>query len=181
MRFLLCFLGLTLTVLAEDPDLNELSASTALGGKDVFATIRDAETVTAQRIDSTAQEQGPQIVTELGAPFTVPSSEAAALKKAFTQGKTFLSPSKNCKFRANVRYSFATSKDKVSLVLCFGCGELEVWRGSELVSFGPFDGGYANILAITKQLFPKDEFIAAFTEKGFQERAQRMQVEKPKS
>lgn len=181
MRFLLCFLGLTLTALAQDPDLNEISASTALGGKDVFTTIRDAETVTAQRIDSTAQDSGPQIITELGTPFTVPATEAAALKAAFTQGATYLSPSKSCQFRANVRYTFATAKDKVALVLCFGCGELEVWRGSELVSFGPFDGGYGNILGITKQLFPKDEFLAAFTEKSFRERAQRMQVEPPKN
>lgn len=180
MRLLLCsLLVCCLPAFAEESSLNDLSASTALGGMDVFATIRDAETVTAQRIDSTAQEEGPQIITELGSPFTVPPAEASALKAAFTRGQTYLSPSKSCQFRANVRYGFATAKDKINIVLCFGCGELEVWRGGELVSFGPFDGGYGNILAITKQLFPKDEFLAAFTEKSFQERAQRMQVDKP--
>lgn len=180
MRIFFCLLALTLTALAQDPDLNDLSAGVALGGPDVLNTIKNAETVTAQRIDSNPPETGPRVLTELGSPFTVPPEQAAALKAAFSQGKTYLSPSKSCQFRANVRYGFVTPKDKIELGLCFGCGELEVWRGKDLVSFGPFDGGYGGILAITKELFPKDEFLAAFSEKTFQERAARMQVEKPK-
>jgi hypothetical protein len=178
-RIFVFLLLLSLTALAENPDLNDLSAGTALGGPDVLATIKNAETVTAQRIDSIPQEKAPRILTELGPPFTVPTAEAAALKSAFSQGATYLSPSKTCQFRANVRYGFVTAKDKISIVLCFGCGEMEVWRGDNLVSFGPFDGGYGRILEITKQLFPKDEFLAKFSEQTFKERAARMQVEKP--
>ncbi len=181
MRILVCLLASCLSLLAQEVDLNDLSASTALGGPDVLATIKTAETVTAQRIDSTPPEKGPRVITELGSPFTVPAEQAAALKSAFSQGATYLSPSKTCQFRANVRYGFVTPKDKIEIVLCFGCGELEVWRGKDLVSFGPFDGGYGRILAITKQLFPQDEFLAAFTDEAFKERAARMQVEKPKN
>ncbi len=182
--FPLFFLACCLPLLAQEADLNQLSASTALGGADVLATIQNAQTVTAQRVDSVAPktdtgETSMPTLKILGEPFPVPAEEGAALKQAFADGKTYLSPSKSCQFRANVRYTFATSTDKIEFVLCFGCGELEVWRADKLVSFGPFDGGYANILEITQRLFPKDEFIAKFTPASFKERSALMQVPHP--
>lgn len=179
MRILACLLLSCLSVFAQNQELNDLSAGIALGGADVLTTIKNAETVTAQRIDSTPQDDAPRVLTELGSPFNVPAAQATELKTAFSQGATYLSPSKNCQFRANVRYCFITPKDKVDIVLCFGCGEMEVWRGDNLVSFGPFDGGYGRILGITKELFPKDEFLAQFSEQVFKERAARMHVDKP--
>lgn len=172
-------------VLAADPELNDLSAGTALGGPEILAIIREAQTVTAQRIDSKLAETRETAVAHpeiliLGEPFAVPAAEVEALKTVFGQGATYLSPSKTCEFRANVRYGFIAPEDrKIELVLCFGCGELEVWREGKLVSFGPFDGGYGEILAITKRLFPKDEFLAQFDATVFQERAARMRAGVP--
>lgn len=185
MKFLIFFLTVS-CALAQEFNRNDLSAGIALGGPEVLATIREAETVTAQRIDSkladsplTAPEH-PELII-LAPPFPVASPEAAALKEVFTRGTTYLSPSKTCEFRANVRYGFLAQPDrKVEIVLCFGCGEMEVWFHQKFVSFGPFDGGYGEILALTKRLFPDDEFLAKFTPEAFAERAERMKAERPK-
>ena len=179
MRFLLFLLPLSL-VWAAEPDLNDLSAGNALGGPEVLDIVKNAQTVTAQRIDSELAESPEKAVDHpkiliLGQPFAVSKEEAAELKHVFSQSSTFLSPSKTCAFRANVRYGFEAPPDrKVEMILCFGCCELEVWQKDKFVSFGPFDGGYAEILAITKRLFPQDDFLARFDPGVFQERAARM-------
>lgn len=185
MKFLLFLLTIS-CALAQEFNRNDLSAGIALGGPEVLATIREAETVTAQRIDSKLAENArtapehPELII-LAPPFPVAPSEAAALKEVFTRGATYLSPSKTCEFRANVRYGFQAKPDrKVEIILCFGCGEMEVWSNGKFVSFGPFDGGYGDILAITKRLFPKDQFLARFTPEAFAERAERMKVAPPK-
>jgi len=185
MKFLLFLLPLSV-LLAAEPDLNDLSTANALGGPEVLDVVKNAQTVTAQRIDSELAESPEQAVDHpkiiiLGEPFPVSKEETAALKHVFTQGSTYLSPSKTCEFRANVRYAFLAPPDrKVEMVLCFGCGELEVWQKGKFVSFGPFDGGYAEILAITKRIFPEDEFLAEFDATVFQERASRMRSGQPK-
>jgi hypothetical protein len=180
----LMFTGISYAM-AEDSALNDLSVGNALGGPEILEIVKSAGTVTAQRIDSELAdtkelaEEHPKII-DLGKPFDVPAAEAEALKAVFTESATYLSPSKTCTFRANVRYGFVAGPDrKAEMVLCFGCGELEVWHKGRMVAFGPFDGGYGKLLAITKQLFPKDEFLAAFTEEVFKERAGRMQSAAP--
>ena len=185
MKQLIFLLTLSCAV-AQELDRNALSAGVALGGPDVLATIREAETVTAQRIDSELAEspltapEHPELIL-LGPAFPVGRSEAEGLKEVFTRGATYLSPSKTCEFRANVRYGFFAPPDrKVEIILCFGCGEMEVWFNEKFVSFGPFDGGYGEILALTKQVFPEDGFLARFTPEAFAERAGRMQVESPR-
>jgi len=185
MRALLFLLPLSL-VLAAEPDLNDLSVGNALGGPEILDIVKNAQTVTAQRIDSELAEspdkavEHPKIII-LGQPFAVSKEDAAELKHVFSQGSTYISPSKTCEFRANVRYGFQAPPDrKVEMVLCFGCGELEVWQKDKFVSFGPFDGGYADILAITKRLFPQDEFLAKFDPQVFKERAARMREVQPK-
>lgn len=179
----LAFVAAAILAVAQSPEMNELSASTALGGKAVYDAIRHASKVTVQRVDTVYPPEdnptGPTKVIDLGEPFSVPTAQADALKDAFCSGKTYLSPSKACRFRANVRYGFEGAGDKVTLVLCFGCGEMEVWQKGQMVSFGPFDGGYGHILKLTQALFPKDEFLAQFDEKIFQERVKRMEVIKP--
>ncbi|MBN8709862.1 MAG: hypothetical protein J0I10_10800 [Verrucomicrobia bacterium] len=180
---ILAFVAAAILAVAQSPEMNDLSASNALGGKQVLDAIRNATTVTVQRVDTIFPPEddpnGKSKVVDLGEPFAVPAEQAQALKEAFCSGKTYLSPSKACRFRANVRYGFEGAGDKVTLVLCFGCGEMEVWQKGEMVSFGPFDGGYGHILKLTQSLFPKDEFLAKFDEKIFQERAKRMEVMKP--
>ncbi len=181
---LIVILGLS-AARGQDAALNDLSVANALGGPEILEIVKSAGRVTAQRIDSELAdtkelaEEHPKII-DLGKPFDVPAAEAEALKAVFTESATYLSPSKTCTFRANVRYGFAAGPDrKAEMVLCFGCGELEVWHKGRMVAFGPFDGGYGKLLAITKQLFPKDEFLAAFTEEVFKERAARMQSAGP--
>ncbi len=165
--------------------LNDFSVANAIGGQAIFDIVKNAGTVTAQRVDSKLAETAelaqkhPEIIV-LGEPFKLDAADAADIRKAFTTSATYISPSKSCVFRANVRYAFIQSPtEKVEFVLCFGCGELEVWHKGEMVSFGPFDGGYANLLEITKRIFPKDEFLAAFDAKIFEQRAQRLREAQP--
>lgn len=173
------------SLLAQEVEMNDFSVANALGGPQILEAIRSATSVTAQRIDSKIAENRESadsniVITTLGEPFPVPAEEADALKKVFTKSSTYLSPSKSCQFRANVRYAFITSPDKkVEFVLCFGCGELEARENDKIVSFGPFDGGYGEILAITKRLFPDDEFLAKFDAEAFKDRPARMQVPMP--
>lgn len=184
LRILSILLASSLWLAAQENNLNDLSAGIALGGPQILTTIRNAQTVTAQRIDSIPAEERqadtsrPQIVT-LGEPFAVAPEEATALKAIFCQGATYLSPSKSCEFRANVRYGFVSGKDKAEIILCFGCGEMEVWHEGKLASFGPFDGGYGGLLTLTKKLFPGDRFFDQFSEEIFQERANRLKTASP--
>lgn len=186
MKTLLCLLLTAGAALAQStPALNDLSVANAIGGQKIFDIVKNAKTVTAQRVDSkladTAElaEKHPEIIV-LGEPFTLNATDAADIRKALTTSATYLSPSKSCVFRANVRYGFVQSADeKVEFVLCFGCGELEVWHKGEMVSFGPFDGGYAGLLDITKRIFPKDEFLAKFDARIFEQRASRMRNATP--
>jgi len=184
---LLLLLALAPFLRAEEPNLNDLSAANALGGPEILDIIKHAQTVTVQRVDSKLAEdrahaqEHPKLII-LGKPFDAPAAEAEALQAAFCAGSTYLSPSKVCQFRANVRYGFVvTPERKVEIVLCFGCGEMEVWRGGQMVSFGPFDGGYGRILDITKKLFPNDEFLARFNEETFKERTAKMRAAPPGS
>lgn len=185
MRSLLFLLLSASAVLAQSPTLHDLSVSTALGGPEILDIVKTAKTITAQRVDSKVAETQEQAIKHpeliiLGEPLTISGKEAEDVRKCFTSNATYLSPSKTCVFRANVRYSFVRSpEDKVDFVLCFGCGELEVWHKGEMVSFGPFDGGYADLLNVTKQIFPKDEFIAAFDAGNFEQRAARMREATP--
>lgn len=184
LRIAFLLIASSLWLAAQETNMNDLSAGTALGGAQILATIRNAETVTAQRVDSIPAEERkadtshPQIVT-LGEPFPVGSEDAAALKAIFCQGATYLSPSKSCEFRANVRYGFLSGQDKVEIILCFGCGEMEVWHEGKLASFGPFDGGYGGLLTLTKRQFPDDRFFDKFSEEVFRQRASRMKTDSP--
>ncbi len=185
MKVLLCLLFTAPLLLAQNAKLNDLSVSTVLGGPEILEIVKTAKTITAQRVDSKVAETEEQAIKHpeliiLDQPITVTGTEAEDVRKAFTSGATYLSPSKTCVFRANVRYAFILSPErKVEFVLCFGCGELEVWHKGDMVSFGPFDGGYANLLDVTKRIFPKDEFIAAFDAKVFEQRAARMREATP--
>ena len=185
-------LVLTLTALAfsvahaDDQALNDLSVGNALGGPPILASIRQASVVTAQRVDSKLAEtaaSAPEKIDliELGEPIPVPAAEADALKSALTRSATHLSPTKSCEFRANVRYGFpAETKDQnVDVILCFGCGEFEIRQGDKMVSFGPFDGGYADLLAITQRIFPDDKFLKEFSPESFQERTSRLLAPQP--
>jgi len=168
-----------------NPKLNDLSVSTALGGPEILEVVKNAKTITAQRVDSKVAESEAEAVKHpeliiLDEPVAVTGKESDDLRAALTSGSTYLSTSKRCVFRANVRYAFiASPEEKVEFVLCFGCGEMEVWHKGKMVSFGPFDGGYARLLDVTKRIFPKDEFIAAFDTKIFEERAARMREATP--
>lgn len=185
MKHLLILL-FTASLAVDDSAMNDLSVGIALGGTENLAIVKEATSVTAQRVDSKILDNAeqaaaqPPVVYNLGEPFAVAEKEAAELKAAFTDGSTFLSPSKTCEFRANVRYTFNAPPDrKLEFVLCFGCGEMDIRRDGKLVSFGPFDGGYGRILAITKKIFPNDEFLAKFTEEAFKERALRLKQDQP--
>ncbi len=177
MRFLLALvLVLPSLAFAEDIDLNQLSASNALGGVPIFQIIKNATNVTAQRVDSkkpATPDKQPELII-LGEPFPVTADQAEELKKIFTTGTTYVAPSKACLFRANVRYGFATGDQKVELVLCFGCGEVEVWQDGKMVSFSPFDAAYEQLINVTKAIFPKDEFLSKFNIEVFRERVERM-------
>lgn len=185
MKVLFCLLLSTTVLLAQNEKLNDLSVSTAIGGPEILEIVKNAKTITAQRIDSKVAETEEQAIKHpeliiLAEPVTVTGQEAEDVRRAFTSSATYLSPSKSCVFRANVRYAFILSPErKMEFVLCFGCGELEVWHKGEMVSFGPFDGGYAGLLDVTKRIFPKDEFIAAFDAKVFEQRAARMREATP--
>jgi hypothetical protein len=187
MKTLFCLL-ISVSLLAaqqNNPKLNDLSVSNAIGGPEILNIVKNAKTITAQRVDSKIAETEEQAVKHpeliiVDQPVNVTGPEAEDVRKAFTTSATYLSPSKTCIFRANVRYAFILSPEqKVEFVLCFGCGELEVWHKGQMVSFGPFDGGYANLLDVTKRIFPRDEFIAAFDPKTFEQRAARMREMTP--
>jgi hypothetical protein len=157
-----------------DPALNDLSVSNALGGRGVLEAIRGAAAVRAQRVDSVSSEVGspppdPSRLVPLGDPFPVPEKEAALLKKILTTNATFLAEPKRCKFRANVRYFFDGAPLPVSLVLCFGCAELQVWSDGQLLSFTPFDSAYPTLVEQARRLFPGDPLLASFHPTRFQD------------
>lgn len=154
-----------------------------LAAPDVLAIVKGATAITAQRVDTVFNddpkiplaERADQELKVLGDPVPVPEPFAAELKRLFTQGATYLADSKRCRFRANVRYVFTgANADKADIVLCFGCGELEVWKGGEMVAFSPFDARYAELLKVAQEIFPKDAFLAEFDPAVFERRVKEM-------
>ncbi len=177
LRASILLLAFLLTARADDA-MDALSSSIALGGQEVLAAVRSAPVVQVQRVDSPdpstyAEGERPPLL-ELGKPFPVPTGDAVKLRKILMEGRTYLAPPKRCRFRANVRYFFEGSGSPVSVVLCFGCGELEVWRDAKMLAFSPFDSAYGKLLGVTQRLFPDDAFLAEFSPKVFEERVKAM-------
>lgn len=173
-------LAVASSALALDDELNALSVSNALGSKDAYALLQNADRATVQRVDSVLESapsaSAPQrgdLVT-LGDPFPVPIPQLEELKKILLNSSTYVAPPKICQFRANVRYVFYQGDKSLAFILCFGCGEMEVWLGDDFSAFGPFDAAYGQLLTVTQALFPKDEFLAAFTAGKFEERVVEM-------
>jgi len=176
------------TVLAQEEDFNALTVSSALGGRDIYEALRDAKKVTAQRVDTVRDEMRPDEAKEgpelyvLGEATTLDAEKTEQLKKIFMAGGTYLSSSKACRFRANIRFVFTPpAGDPVDLVLCFGCAEIEIWRKSALVSFTPFDPAYAELLTLVRGVFPNDEFMKQFKPDAFVDRVKAYQDAKPSS
>jgi hypothetical protein len=185
-RTLLCLFimaaPLGLAVAEMDAELNDLSVSNALGGPKVLDAIRTSPTITARRVDQkTARDRSaaeppapptpPAQLIALGEPFALPDELAQKLRKTLTSGKTYLGVPKRCPFRANVLLKFSTAGSApVDLVLCFGCGELQVWQNEEFLAFSPFDNGYRELADFAKQAFPGDSYLTTISDEAFRER-----------
>lgn len=159
-----------------DPELNELSVTNALGGPEAYDILSNAERATMQRVDSVLEtvpsSSAPQrgdLIT-LGDPSIVPQAQFEELRKILLSSSTYVAPPKLCQFRANVRYVFYRGNSSLAFILCFGCGEMEVWHNDSFSAFGPFDASYGRLLAVTQALFPDDKFLAEFDAGKFEER-----------
>lgn len=179
---LLCFASaLSPAADAIDPEINDLSVSNALGGSHVLETIRGAPALRAQRVDTPGAEEDtapsdefPGLI-ELAAPVDVDPAIATKIRTILESASTYLAKPKRCRFRANVRLLFdAPGHPPVGIVLCFGCGELEVWQNGRLLAFSPFDPAYGGLLAASQEIFPDDEFLKSFSPEVFEERAKAM-------
>lgn len=153
-----------------DAELNDLSVANALGGRSVLQRIRSAPTVTAQRVDTpqdAATVEEALHVIALGEPFPLSQEDATTLRNILTRSSSYLASSKRCVFRANVRFAFSGEGAPLALVICFGCGELQVWDNDKLTSFSPVDPAYAELLSLTRKLFPDDRFFDRFNAETF--------------
>ncbi len=179
----LAFVAAAILAVAQSPEMNELSASTALGGKAVYDAIRHATKVTVQRVDTVYPPEdnptGPTKVIDLGEPFSVPTAQADALKDAFLQRQDVplalqgLPVPREC--AVWIRGSWRQGHAGAVLRLRRDGGLAKRPDGF----FWPVRWRIRHILKLTQALFPKDEFLAQFDEKIFQERVKRMEVIKP--
>ncbi|HTN77996.1 MAG TPA: hypothetical protein VL096_22245 [Pirellulaceae bacterium] len=139
------------------------TAADVLGGNDVVATIEKAEKVEIFRLADM------QFFQDKPADYKV-NGEAVALdpKMASSLATTLVAfdsyereVAKACEPIFGVKAVFTQGESKVDVVFCFSCEILAVYHQGKHTGDGNFDPANAKLVALVKQLFPKDKAIQA--------------------
>jgi len=136
---------------------------TVFGSEAAAAVVRDATTVQAYRLASPSFFEQTLDKYEMAAgPVAVPAKQADQLKQLLLDPSSYdFSSAKSCLPDHGVRIEFVHNNRKVDVLLCFECRILSVYDGGQSVGGEDFDPINSQLVAIVKQLFPKDQAIQA--------------------
>lgn len=163
MRTVVCAIAAALTVALPGCEPGQNQLLDVFGSPETIATVRSAESVTAQRLvaNSFHREKSSEYETQ-GEPVELSADQQARLKKLLLDAGSYdFESAKGCMPMYGVRLRFAGAADKiVDVLLCFQCKTLAVYDDDHDVGGEDFDRVSDELAGLMKELFPDDPAIA---------------------
>jgi len=136
------------------------------GGEQAVEIIQNADTVNAYRQPQKSYHQ--RLLSDyeiLSGPVPVAETEQQQLLIALLANDSYMwEVAKGCAPDYGVRIEFSKGGDKVNVLFCFGCSQLQVYRNGKSVKGEEFDPIEKKLIEITKRIFPDDKAIQALDE-----------------
>lgn len=141
-----------------DANLHEV-----FGTKQVLEAVKSAERVEACRLAPESYHKASLAEYDfIGDPVRVSEADADALVAVLVDPATYLfDMAKGCLPVYGVGVRFIAGAEEVTVLFCFECDILTVYRGDQEVGGEDFDPARARFVAIMQRIFPKDEAIQA--------------------
>lgn len=132
-----------------------------LGGQDVVDVINNAEVVSGYLLPQKSyhQESVEDYTMRLG-PIELPEVQKSKLTKILLSKESYLYDiAKGCAPDYGVRIEFQKGENRVDLLFCFGCSQVQAYKNGKSLSGGEFDPVEKQLAEIMKEIFPDDEAI----------------------
>jgi hypothetical protein len=163
MRTVACAIVAGLLVALPGCEPGDDRLADVFGSPETIATVRSAETVTAQRLvaNSFHREKSSAYETQ-GQPIELSAAQQARLKKILLDAGSYdFESAKGCMPMYGVRLRFEGAAGKtVDVLLCFQCKTLAVYDDDRDVGGEDFDRVSDELAGLMKELFPDDPAIA---------------------
>jgi hypothetical protein len=146
---------------------SEEKLAKSLGGPEVLAAMRAPGRIEAVRIRD-KEEKGARVpgqFVETGPRFDLPPEQAAAVRALLGDRHTYLDGSSACIFAPGIKFILHPQGQlPIEWLVCLHCGDLAVERDGREVGFASYLNGHEKVIALARQIFPKDEEIRRFIE-----------------
>jgi hypothetical protein len=145
-----------------DPKVVEL-----FGGPDGYDVLINAARVDAFRVSdgmppSEADQNSPGGYAEIAGPVAISEASLGELKSRFADANSYLwDMAKACIFQPGVRFDFIRGDDRLQILVCFSCDELQAWHNGKRVGGEDIDRIRPVLLQVAQQAFPEDADIQA--------------------
>ena len=102
----------------------------------------------------------------LSGPVKVTQKQQERVIRVLNDPKTYrFNSAKACKFNPGVALRFKDKEITTDLIFCFKCKEFRITINDQRANSEDFDGAYGELVALVKELFPKDKAIQGLKEK----------------
>ena len=132
------------------------------GGPDGFATLKSPDRIEAFRIEDDRQTGQPHVISK---PIVVAKPLATELTAILSSPDSYgWDYAKFCELQLGVQLSFYRGDDRLDVLLCFQCDELQVrWKDARSEA-EDFDAIRPPLVRAVKALFPDDAVIQGLKE-----------------
>ncbi len=101
----------------------------------------------------------------LTGPILVAEAEKKELQQLLLADDSYMwKVAKGCEPDYGVRIEFSQGDDKVDVLFCFGCSQLQIYRNGKSVSGEDFDPIEKKLIKIVQRIFPEDRAIQELDE-----------------
>lgn len=132
-----------------------------LGGIEVVSVIQNSDSVSAFLLPQKSfhQKTLDSYTMRLG-PVKLNDSQRTQFVDLLLSKRSYLfDVAKGCEPDYGVRIEFLSGEDRVDVLLCFGCSQLQIYRNGQSLAGGPFDPAAKDLTEFVKEIFPDDELI----------------------
>lgn len=131
------------------------------GGEQAVEIIQNADRVDAYRQSPESYHQS--LLSEykiLYGPVVVVEAEKKELQLALLANDSYMwDVAKGCEPDYGVRVEFSRGVERVDILFCFGCSQLQIYRNGKSVSGEDFDPIEKKLINIAQRIFPEDQAI----------------------
>ena len=132
------------------------------GGPSAIYTVQHSASIQAYRLASPSEHVQSLADYKMSAgPIAVPESTVTKLRDILMDDEVYLWDVKKSCGEPNygVRFQFQKGSDSVDVLICFDCDMLGVYHNGQAVDYEDCDLVRAQLIAISKELFPDDPVI----------------------